>query len=67
MYEYGMVKSIHDQRMRQFMIEAERSHLVRQLRKSQAQRPGLVNRAMVWIREAMEAVPPTARYSRLSA
>jgi hypothetical protein len=31
MYEYGMVKSIHDQRMRQFMIEAERNHLLRML------------------------------------
>jgi hypothetical protein len=28
-----MVKSIHDQRMRQFVIEAERSHLLRMLAK----------------------------------
>jgi hypothetical protein len=29
MYEYGIVKSIHDQRMRQYQIEAERAHLIR--------------------------------------
>lgn len=67
MYDYGTVKSIHDQRMRQFVIEAERAHLLRQLRQSRAQRPGLVHRAMIWIREAMETVPPSVRYSRLSA
>lgn len=42
MYEYGMVKSIHDQRMRQFTIEAERAHLLRMLRKSRRnERSGL--------------------------
>lgn len=66
MYDYG-IKSIHDQKMRQFMIEAERARLIRQLRKNRPQRLGVMHRAMIWIREAMEAVPPTVRYSRLSA
>lgn len=67
MYEYRVVKSIHDQRMRQFMIEAERAHLLRQLRQNRSHRAGLVERVMVRIREALETVPATARYSRLSA
>lgn len=51
MYDYGMVKSIHDQRMRQFMIEADRAHLLRQLRKNRRSEPSLR-----WLANAANAV-----------
>lgn len=36
MFQYEMVKSIHDQRMHQYRIEAERAHLLRMLAKRRA-------------------------------
>lgn len=51
MYDYRMIKSIHDQRMRQFMIEAERAHLLRQLRKNR--RP---ESSLGWLGSVVEAM-----------
>lgn len=56
MIPYEMVKSIHDQRMHQYRIEAERTHLLRQLRKNRPTRVGLVGRMTLRIREGFEAV-----------
>jgi hypothetical protein len=61
MYDYGMVKSIHDQRMRQYQIEAERAHLVRQLRRSRPQRTGLIGRVTLRLREAAGTVVAAMR------
>lgn len=56
MFQYEMVKSIHDQRMRQFIVEAERAHLLRQLRKDRPLRAGLVGRMTLRLREAFDTV-----------
>jgi len=57
MYDYGMVKSIHDQRMRQFMIEAERAHLVRMLRKDRSSQGRLLGRMALRLRYAFLEAP----------
>lgn len=56
MIPYEMVKSIHDQRMHQYHIEAERAHLLRQLRKNRPMRVGLVGRMALRLREAFDTV-----------
>lgn len=66
MYDYQMVKSIHDQRMHQYHIEAERAHLLRQLRKNRPTRVGLVGRMTLRFQEAFESVSAGLRPKRLS-
>lgn len=58
MYEYGTVKSIHDQRMRQYQIEAERHHLLRMLQQSRGNQitfGGRVVRRLQWAMESVAA------------
>ncbi|HUG09068.1 MAG TPA: hypothetical protein VMP13_09275 [Acidimicrobiia bacterium] len=65
MHDY-IVKSIHDQRMRQFMVEAERAHLVRQLRKSRPARAGFARRLAGRVNETLGAFAAGLQAKRLS-
>ena len=66
MFPYETVKSIHDQRMRQFMIEAERAHLLRQLRKSRPAPAGFAQRVAGRINEALASFAAGFKPKRLS-
>lgn len=56
MYDYGMVKAIHDQKMHQYQIEAERRHLLRMLRQSRGSQITLGGRVVRRLQWAMESV-----------
>ena len=67
MYEYGIVKSIHDQRMHQYRIEAERAHLVRMLRKSRLAPAGFAQRLAGQVNETLAAFVAGFQAKRLSS
>ena len=63
MYDYQMVKSIHDQRMHQYHIEAERAHLLRMLAKrrtEQGSRPRPLEVLAVALRQMVGRRPQPA-------